>query len=95
MISTYFSAQNSLAQMNFLQSSMVQNADRNINMISFGASQPLSPAFMQNSDTFELQTKSDETKISVLKKLQEALEKKLAKDITKSTPKYKGLDYKA
>ena len=95
MLSSYLYLQNSIAAMNTAQLSMVQNSDRMLNSISFGNSQPLEPAFKQNSDTLELQNKANETKVTVLQKLIEAMDEKLGKDIKKSTPKYAGLDCKA
>ncbi len=95
MLSSYLLMQSSIAAMNNAQLAMVQNSDRMLNSVSFGNSQPLSPAFAQNADSFELQNKANETKITVLQKLADAYEQKLGKDIARSTPKYGGVDYKA
>ena len=92
MISTYAAMQNAILAQNVATSRMVANSSR---MMSFGASQPLSPNFGANADSLEIQNKKDETKVTVFQKLAEALEKALGKKIKDSTPKYGGLDVKA
>ena len=51
-------------------------------------------AFAQ-ADSFELQNKVNETKVTVWNKILEAMEKKMSKDVDRSTPKYAGVCYKA
>ncbi len=92
MLSSYLLMQNSLFALNNIQSNMFQNADMMGKSIGFGNSLPLKPI---QEDSFELQNKANETKISVLNNLISALEKKQSNDIAKSTPKYAGLNYKA
>lgn len=94
MLTTYLAMQNAILAQNIATSRMVRNSSNMLSSIAFGNSQPLKPSFAQ-ADRLEMQTKADETKISVLKKLQEALEKALGKNIKKSTPKFGGVDYKA
>ena len=94
MITSYGAMQNAILARNIATSQMVQNSSQMLSAVSFGNSQPLRPSFAQ-ADCFELQNKANETKISVLNKLIEALEKKLAGDIKRSTPKYGGVDYQA
>ena len=92
MISSYMAIQNAILSRNIATSQMVQNSSRML--ASFGNSQPLRPSFAQ-ADSFELQNKANETKVTVLDKFLDAIEKKLAKDIDRSTPKYSGVCYKA
>lgn len=92
MISSYMAIQNAVLSRNIATSQMVQNSSRML--ASFGNSQPLRPSFAQ-ADSFELQNKVNETKVSVFNKFLEAIEKKLAKDIDRSTPNYGGVCYKA
>ena len=94
MLTTYLAMQNAILAQNIATSRMVRNSSNMLSSIAFGNSQPLKPSFAQ-ADRLEMQNKADETKISVLKKLQEALEKALGKNIKKSTPKFGGVDYKA
>ena len=95
MISTYLAMQNAIMQQNMVQSRMIGTADGMLSTTAFGNSQPLRPSFGLNSDVFELQNKADETRISVLQKLINSMEKSLAASINRSTPKYGGVDYKA
>lgn len=90
MISTYFAMQNAMIGQNTAASEMMNAADA---MLSY-ACQPIKPSFT-GADTFELQTKANETKMTVLQKTMEALEKSLGAKIARSTPKYGGLDIKA
>ncbi len=94
MISSYLAMQNAILARNVATSQMVQNSAHMMSSISFGNSQPLKPSFAQ-ADKFELQNKANETKVSVLAKFIEAMEKALGKNIERSTPKYGGVDYKA
>ena len=92
MIAPLLSMQyNSISTINSAQAAMMNNASA----ISFGASQPLRPSFGLTSDVLELQNKANETKVSVAQRLLEAIEKALAKNISRSTPNYGGVDYKA
>ncbi len=99
MLSSYLTLQSTIAAQNAAQARMMGAADSMYSAISFGASQPLGGPDTSNvsfaaaqADSFELQTKSDETKVSVFKKLADALEARLGKDIKRSTPNYGGLD---
>ena len=92
MFTSYMAIQNAVLSRNIATSQMVQNSSKML--ASFGNSQPLRPSFAQ-ADSFELQNKANETKVTVLDKLLEAMEKRLAKDIDRSTPKYGGVCYKA
>lgn len=94
MISSYLTMQNAVLARNTAVFNMMNTSNNMMQSVSFGNSQPLKPSFSQ-LNTSELQMKADETKVSVLNKLIEALKAKLAKDVKKSTPKYAGLDYKA
>lgn len=95
MISSYLAMQNAILAQNAASTQMVQASNRMLSSVSFGNSQPLKPSFAASSDSLELETKANETKVSFLKKLIDALNKKLGKDVEKSTPKYSGVDYKA
>lgn len=91
MIAPLLSMQSmALNNINMAQANMM-----NASAINFRASQPLRPSFTQASDTFEMQTRANETKVTVAQKLLEAYEKALGKNIERSTPKFGGLDYKA
>ena len=92
MISSYMAIQNAILSRNIATSQMVQNSNKML--ASFGNSQPLRPSFAQ-ADSFELQNKANETKVTVWNKILEAMEKKIAKDVDRSTPKYGGVCYKA
>lgn len=94
MITSYLAMQNAILARNMATTRMMQTSNRMLNSVNFGNSQPLCPSFTQSTSE-ELQMKSDETKVTVLQKLIEAINKKLGKDIAKSTPKYAGVDYKA
>jgi len=94
MLTSYLAMQNAVLARNMAVSGMMQASDRMMSQISFGDSQPLRPSFSQAFNE-ELQIKANETKISVLQKFIDAINKKLGKDIANSTPKYAGLDYKA
>lgn len=94
MITSYLAMQNAILSRNIATSRMMQASLIMASPVSFGASQPLRPSFAQ-SNANELQMKADETKVSFLQKLIDAINKKLGKDIAKSTPKYAGVDYKA
>lgn len=93
MLSSYMTIQNAVLARNIATSQMVQNSNQMLGVVSFGNSLPLKPSFQ--ADSFELQNKANETKISVLDRLIKALEKKETKDIDRSTPHYGGLCYKA
>ncbi len=94
MLTSYLAMQNAILAQNIATSRMMQNADNMMASVSFGNSLPLRPSFAQANDV-ELQTKADETKVSILQKIIEAIQKKLGKDIEKSTPKYVGVNYVA
>ncbi len=94
MLTTYIAMQNAILAQNVITSRMVKNSSNMLSAASFGNSQPLRPSFAQ-ADKIEMQNKADETKLTVLQKIQKALEKALGKNIKKSTPKYSGVDYKA
>lgn len=94
MLTSYLAMQNAVLARNMATSRMMKTSNAMLSNISFGNSQPLRPSFAQ-ANNFELQTKADETKVSILQRIIEAIEKKLGKDIKNSTPKYAGLDYKA
>ncbi len=94
MISSYLAIQNAVLARNVATSQMVQNSANMMSSLSFGNSQPLRPSFAQ-ADRFELQNKANETKVSYLTNFMEAMEKALAKNIARSTPKFGGVDYKA
>ena len=79
MLSSYLTMQNAILARNMAVNQMAGLAN-----VTFGNSLPL-----------RLQTKANETKVSVLNKLIDAINKKLGKDIARSTPKYGGIDYKA
>ena len=89
MLSSYLAIQNAILARNTAVRQMM-----NLSNISFGNSLPLRPAFGQYDQT-ELQNKANETKVSVLNKFIDAINKKLSKDIDRSVPKYCGIDYKA
>ena len=91
MISSFGMIQNAVLAQNIASTKMVQNSNRMLANISFGNSTPLRPSF--SSDYFELQNKANETKMTVWQKLMEAYEKKIAKDIDRSTPKFGGVNY--
>ncbi|MBQ3642094.1 hypothetical protein II906_09260 [bacterium] len=93
MITSYYTMQNALMQNNLAQAQMMQASNAMMSPVSFGNSQPLKPSF--TGDTFELQNKQNETKVSVFQKLYDAIQKKLGKDIDRSTPKYGGINYTA
>ncbi len=92
MLTSYLAMQNAILAQNIATSRMVQNADNVMASVSFGNSLPLRPSFAQANDA-ELQTKTDETKVSILQKIIDAIQKKLGKDIEKSTPNYSGVNY--
>ena len=94
MLTSYLSMQNAILAQNMATSRMVQNSNNMMNTINFGNSLPLRPSFAQANEA-ELQTKADETKVSILQKIIDAIQKKLGKDIEKSTPKYAGVNYVA
>ena len=94
MLTSYLAMQNAILAQNMATSRMMQNADKMMASVSFGNSLPLRPSFAKANDA-ELQTKADETKVSILQKIIEAIQKKLGKDIEKSTPKYSGVNYVA
>lgn len=94
MLTSYLAMQNAILAQNMATSRMMQNADNMMASVSFGNSLPLRPSFAQANEA-ELQIKTDETKVSVLQKIIEAIQKKLGKDIEKSTPKYAGINYVA
>ncbi len=93
MISTYFAMQNALIGQNIAASKMMGASNAMLSSIGSGC-QPIKPSF-GGADTFELQTKANETKYTVLQKTMEALEKSLGKKIARSTPKFGGLDIQA
>lgn len=101
MLSSYLTMQNAMMAQNNAQARMISASDRMMSSVNFGASQPLQtqgtiPSFSAaQADSFELQNKADETKVSVFKKIAEAIEAKLGKDIKRSTPKYGGVDIQA
>jgi len=88
---------------NMATAQMMSASDNMRSAVSFGASQPISGApdalnvsfAAVQGDRFELQNKANETKVSVLQKLIDAIQAKLGKDIGRSTPKYGGVDIKA
>ncbi len=98
MLSSYLTMQNAIMRQNMITSEMMANSDK---MLSFAGSacQPLKGSDVSFSavqaGSPELQNKADETKISVLKRIADAIEAKLGKDINRSTPKYGGLNIKA
>lgn len=94
MLTSYLAMQNAILAQNMATSRMMQNADNMMASVSFGNSLPLRPSFAQANEA-ELQTKADETKVSILQKIIDAIQKKLGKDIEKSTPKYSGVNYVA
>lgn len=94
MLTSYLAMQNAILAQNMATSRMMQNADNMMASVSFGNSLPLRPSFAQANEA-ELQTKADETKVSILQKIIDAIQKKLGKDIEKSTPKYSGINYVA
>lgn len=94
MLTSYLAMQNAILAQNVATSRMMQNADNMMASVSFGNSLPLRPSFAQANEA-ELQTKADETKVSILQKIIDAIQKKLGKDIEKSTPKYAGVNYVA
>ncbi len=94
MLTSYLAMQNAILAQNMATSRMMQNADNMMASVSFGNSLPLRPSFAQANEA-ELQTKADETKVSILQKIIDAIQKKLGKDIEKSTPKYAGVNYVA
>lgn len=93
MISSYLAMQNAILSQNIATSRLVSNSNRMLSAASFGNCQPLKPSFC--ADTLEIQNKTNETQISVFKKIYDAITEKLGKLIKKSTPKYSGVDYKA
>lgn len=94
MISSYIAMTNAIMAQNAATASLMQSSDQMLSSIAFGNSLPLKPSF-SSSDKLELQNKANETKISILQKIIEAIKAKLNKDIEKSTPKYSGVNYKA
>lgn len=94
MLTSYLAMQNAILAQNMATSRMMQNADNMMASVSFGNSLPLRPSFAQANEA-ELQTKADETKVSILQKIIDSIQKKLGKDIEKSTPKYSGVNYVA
>ena len=99
MLSSYLAMQNAMMAQNMATARMMHASDVMRNSISFGNSQPLTDpskiSFAAQSDSLELQNKADETKVSVFKKIIDAIKAKLGKDIERSTPKYGGVDTKA
>lgn len=94
MISSYLTMQNAILSRNMCVSRMMQTSNMLMSSISFGNCRSDIPSFSQaNYD--ELKLKSDETRVSVLKKLIDSINKRLGNEIKKSTPKYSGVDYKA
>ncbi len=94
MLTSYLAMQNAILAQNMATSRMMQNADNMMASVSFGNSLPLRPSFAQANEA-ELQTKADETKVSILQKIIDSIQKKLGKDIEKSTPRYSGVNYVA
>jgi len=94
MLTSYSALQNAVLARNIATGQMIQASNNLMSSISFGNSQPLKPSFAQ-ADIFELQNKSNETKVGILNKLIEAYEKALGNKINRSTPKFGGVDYKA
>ncbi len=95
MILSYLTMQNAIMAQNTAQAQMISASDRMLSStVTFGNSQPLKPSFAQ-ADKLELQNKTNETKISVLQKIINAIREKLTKEIKDSTPKYAGVNYKA
>lgn len=92
MLTSYLAMQNAILAQNIATSRMMQTSGNMISPASFGNSQPLRPSFAQANNS-ELQTKADETKVSFLQKIIDAIQKKLGKDIKNSTPKYAGVNY--
>lgn len=96
LISSCLAMQNAIMANEVATIGMMNASDRLMNSaLSAGNSQPLRPAFSSSRLNDELIIKANETKVTVLKKLIEALNKKTAKDIKNSVPKFSGLDYKA
>ena len=94
MITQCIAMQNAILAQNMTAARMMQSSNDMLSTVAFGNSQPLRPSFAQ-ADVFELQQKSDETKYTALQHLMLALEKSIGKSISRSTPKYGGLDIKA
>ena len=94
MISNYLAIQNAILAQNVATSQMMANSNKMLSSIAFGNSQPLMPLF-RGENSLELQNKTEETRISVLQKLIDSLNKALKRNVDKSTPKFAGLDYKA
>lgn len=92
MMTLSLAMQNAILGQNMAQSRMMGASNAMLSTV--GYSQPLRPSFGQ-ADTFELQNKADETRISVYQKMMDSIEKALGKSIARSTPKYGGIDYKA
>lgn len=95
MLTSYLTMQNAILSQNVASSRMVHNSNRMLASISFGNSLPLKPSFAQISDSYEMQNKTNETKVNVLSHLIEAIEESISKKIKRNTPKYSGIDYKA
>jgi len=96
MLSSLLTMQRAMSELNNAQLSMVRNSDNMLKTAaSFGNSQPLSPMAIAQADSFELQNKSNETKVTALQYMMDALEKSMGANIKRSTPHYGGLDYKA
>ena len=75
MLSSYLAMQNAILARNMAVSGMMRASDSMMSQVSFGNSQPLKPSFAQAlaEDKAELQIKADETKISVLQKIIDAI----------------------
>lgn len=94
MLSSYLAMTNAIMSHNAATANLMQSSNNMLSAIAFGNSLPLKPSFSA-SDNLELQNKTNETKISILQKIIDAIKAKLGKDIEKSTPKYSGVNYKA
>ena len=94
MMTLNLAMQNAILAQNMAASRMMGASNAMLSTVGYGNSQPLRPSF-GNADSLELQNKADETKVSVLQRMMESLEKGIAKSIKRSTPNYGGLDYKA
>ena len=94
MLSSYLAMNNAIMAQNVATTNLMQSSNNMLSSIAFGNSIPLKPSFSA-ADNTELQNKANETKISVLQKIIDAIKAKLGKDVEKSTPKYSGINYKA
>ncbi len=91
MITSTIAMQNAILAQNIAAARIMHSSDRMLSCVGYNNSQPLRPAFGL-ADYSEMQMKADETKISVMQKLAEAIQKKLGKDVKRSVPNYGGLD---